>query len=424
MTTMAEQWMPIPGNMKTGGLPGHGFERQVDGLDASRWSVEEDKVLVPAQMPVKDGAAPLLFSPEMFKGQWLDSLGNQVFVCFEDEQATTLVAHLTRPPRRDLKLFMWPVPRGGGWQCGNAVLDPSSAWPKLCWVTEDGRVSTWVRTDGTDYKEERVEQAIHVKKKSESAKAKDFAVSAQMRREANAGIESAEQRLSDIDARSTVKGRDKGLPIPTADREDNGEEGALERPSRKALKRKAKAEKCLEWKAQQKAKRKRGGGIVDRNRLKGASMAKASEQQIAAQQLPLAKYVEMGSYSRVLTVPRKNEGLKGRRLGGREDSSSLLSMICFQAQPVNRISRLDLGNCGLHATGLDMLQKVLLDLEHRGDGLAVEELVLDGNDFGDAGTVAIASLLRLSSKLRVLRLRNVGITDGGQPRKNQEHLPT
>ncbi|CAK9039083.1 Ribonuclease inhibitor (Ribonuclease/angiogenin inhibitor 1) [Durusdinium trenchii] len=83
------------------------------------------------------------------------------------------------------------------------------------------------------------------------------------------------------------------------------------------------------------------------------------------------------------------------------------------AQPVNRISRLDLGNCGLHATGLDMLQKVLLDLEHRGDGLAVEELVLDGNDFGDAGTVAIASLLRLSSKLRVLRLRNVGITDGG-----------
>ncbi|CAK9039087.1 Hypothetical protein SCF082_LOCUS22899 [Durusdinium trenchii] len=124
-----------------------------------RWDVQE-KVLVPAQMPVKDGAAPLLFSsgaadgPEMFKGQWLDSLGNQVFVCFEDEQATTLVAHLTRPPRRDLKLFMWPVPRGGGWQCGNAVLDPSSAWPKLCWVTEDGRVSTWVRTDGTDYKEE------------------------------------------------------------------------------------------------------------------------------------------------------------------------------------------------------------------------------------------------------------------------------
>ncbi|CAK9063140.1 unnamed protein product [Durusdinium trenchii] len=149
------------------------------------------------------------------------------------------------------------------------------------------------------------EKAIHVKKKSESAKAKDFAVSAQMRREANAGIESAEQRLSDIDTQ-----------------------------------------------------------------LQGLE-----EQQ--------------------------------------KRSSWFLLFSLMQAQPVNRISRLDLGNCGLHATGLDMLQKVLLDLEHRGDGLAVEELVLDGNDFGDAGTVAIASLLRLSSKLRVLRLRNVGITDGG-----------
>eukprot|EP00438_Fugacium_kawagutii_P020460 Skav206765 [mRNA] locus=scaffold167:447983:457591:+ [translate_table: standard] len=79
----------------------------------------------------------------------------------------------------------------------------------------------------------------------------------------------------------------------------------------------------------------------------------------------------------------------------------------------NCVSRLNLSNCGLHATALDLLQKVLMDLEHRGDGCAIEELVLDGNDLGDAGTVAIASLLRLSSKLLALRLRNIGITDGG-----------
>ena len=72
-----------------------------------------------------------------------------------------------------------------------------------------------------------------------------------------------------------------------------------------------------------------------------------------------------------------------------------------------------------------------------GEGHTVEELVLDGggllggcmergNDLGDGGTVPLASLLRLSSKLRaggpgavfarafeVLRLRNIGISDGG-----------
>ena len=38
----------------------------------------------------------------------------QVFVCFEDEQATTLVAHLTRPPRRDLKQLGGSGRRDGG----------------------------------------------------------------------------------------------------------------------------------------------------------------------------------------------------------------------------------------------------------------------------------------------------------------------
>ena len=32
----------------------------------------------------------------------------------------------------------------------------------------------------------------------------------------------------------------------------------------------------------------------------------------------------------------------------------------------NRVARLDLADCGLHATSVDLLQKVLLELEHRG----------------------------------------------------------
>eukprot|EP00439_Symbiodinium_sp_Y106_P019813 s1668_g2.t1 len=44
------------------------------------------------------------------------------------------------------------------------------------------------------------------------------------------------------------------------------------------------------------------GGIVDRNRLKGRTLEKAQTQGIAAEQLPLSEHIEMGSYSRVLTV--------------------------------------------------------------------------------------------------------------------------
>nr|CCA20239.1 RNA (guanine9)methyltransferase domaincontaining protein putative [Albugo laibachii Nc14] len=44
------------------------------------------------------------------------------------------------------------------------------------------------------------------------------------------------------------------------------------------------------------------GGIVDRNRLKGATYKKASTQNIATARLPLQEVVDMGSYTRVLTV--------------------------------------------------------------------------------------------------------------------------
>lgn len=44
------------------------------------------------------------------------------------------------------------------------------------------------------------------------------------------------------------------------------------------------------------------GGIVDRNRLKGATYNKAIEQGIATAKLPLDEYLQMGSATRVLTV--------------------------------------------------------------------------------------------------------------------------
>mmetsp|Transcript_45532 Transcript_45532/g.114721 ORF Transcript_45532/g.114721 Transcript_45532/m.114721 type:complete len:302 (-) Transcript_45532:235-1140(-) len=77
------------------------------------------------------------------------------------------------------------------------------------------------------------------------------------------------------------------------------------------------------------------------------------------------------------------------------------------------ISCLDLSDCGLHATGLAMLTNVLLELEQRADDVSVSELVLDGNDVGDIGMSAIASLMRLTSSLKALRLRNTGLTERG-----------
>lgn len=79
----------------------------------------------------------------------------------------------------------------------------------------------------------------------------------------------------------------------------------------------------------------------------------------------------------------------------------------------NAITRLDLADCGLHATGVVMLTRILLDLEHRSDGVPVTHLVLDGNDLRDTSMGALASYLKLSSHMQALQLRNVGITDQG-----------
>jgi tRNA (guanine9-N1)-methyltransferase len=44
------------------------------------------------------------------------------------------------------------------------------------------------------------------------------------------------------------------------------------------------------------------GGIVDRNRLKGATYNRAIADGIATAKLPLDDYLQMGSATRVLTV--------------------------------------------------------------------------------------------------------------------------
>lgn len=79
----------------------------------------------------------------------------------------------------------------------------------------------------------------------------------------------------------------------------------------------------------------------------------------------------------------------------------------------NPFRRLDLSNCGLHATGIDMLTQTLLEIEHRPDGEKVSWLVLDGNNLGDNCTGFLAAFLRLSSALEVVQLRNIGVTDVG-----------
>lgn len=84
-------------------------------------------------------------SPETLLGNWADSLGNAVLVCSVDAYQVRLMATLSQPPRPDIHLKIQPVP-GGGWVCGNAMLDPAwSTETQLHWLTADGRISVWVR---------------------------------------------------------------------------------------------------------------------------------------------------------------------------------------------------------------------------------------------------------------------------------------
>mmetsp|Transcript_56701 Transcript_56701/g.88236 ORF Transcript_56701/g.88236 Transcript_56701/m.88236 type:complete len:181 (+) Transcript_56701:65-607(+) len=96
-------------------------------------------------------AQPLTFEPADLLGSWADSLGNAVHVFSSDAYEMRLSATLSRPPRPDIHLALRQCNLGGGWQCGNSVLDPVWTSDKqLHWVTVDGRVSVWVRLHDSD----------------------------------------------------------------------------------------------------------------------------------------------------------------------------------------------------------------------------------------------------------------------------------
>jgi len=84
---------------------------------------------------------------ESFLGTWVDSLGNLVSVYNTDAFETKLMATLSRPPRADIHLALRRVATSG-WRCGNAVLDLMwSTDRQLHWLSENGRVSVWVKAD-------------------------------------------------------------------------------------------------------------------------------------------------------------------------------------------------------------------------------------------------------------------------------------
>lgn len=95
----------------------------------------------------QSAAAHTKLDSDDFLGRWADSLGNAVQVYSTDAYVTRLKATLSKPPRADVHLSMKPVQIGGGWQCGNSVLDPScpNSASQVHWIAASGRVSVWVR---------------------------------------------------------------------------------------------------------------------------------------------------------------------------------------------------------------------------------------------------------------------------------------
>lgn len=93
---------------------------------------------------------PLPLSADQLLGMWADSLGNAVSVAQTDAYQLKLTATLSQPPRKDIHLAVRPT-ADGGWNCGNALLDPVwSTSDQLHWHASDGRVSVWVRLPTED----------------------------------------------------------------------------------------------------------------------------------------------------------------------------------------------------------------------------------------------------------------------------------
>uniref|UniRef100_A0A7S1AC49 Uncharacterized protein n=1 Tax=Noctiluca scintillans TaxID=2966 RepID=A0A7S1AC49_NOCSC len=99
--------------------------------------------IVANQSIARNQSAPI--TAACLPGFWADSLGNAVHVCSVDAFQARFQATLTQPLKPEVKLSVREKP-GGGWLCGNATLDPTWSKPsQLHWLTDDGRISVWVR---------------------------------------------------------------------------------------------------------------------------------------------------------------------------------------------------------------------------------------------------------------------------------------
>jgi len=142
---------------------------------------------------------------------------------------------------------------------------------------------------------------------------------------------------------------------------------------------------------------------------KKADSSKAKDFSVSAQMRRTAEEGINVTTARIAAIDKELADLEPTRL----EAPWHVLFSGWEALVRNPIQHLNLSNCCLHATGLVMLTKVLLELEHRADGSPISQLLLDGNDIGDIGMASIASLLRLSGALELLALRNIGITDQG-----------
>jgi len=142
---------------------------------------------------------------------------------------------------------------------------------------------------------------------------------------------------------------------------------------------------------------KRSASSKEKDFAIAASKKRAAQEQIDIKEARLA---EIGSELEELDVQTKG-------------MAWYMFLSELELRPRSSIRYLDLSNCCLHATGVQLLSQVMLEHEHRANSEKITRLILDGNSLGDIGMGALASLLRLSSHLETLQLVNVGITDLG-----------
>lgn len=102
--------------------------------------------------PVSAAAAAVLAAErflKLFRGHWLDSLGNSIIVskCSKEQELTVVLTPMVDHPEAKDKVVS--IVRHGPtrWRCANALLEyADEQTQRLVWVTEDGRRSVWSRS--------------------------------------------------------------------------------------------------------------------------------------------------------------------------------------------------------------------------------------------------------------------------------------